>query len=424
MKKFLVLALLLTFSTTVASAKSYLDQQLKDVKNSNYYNSVDIHKRNYSTKTYFPKRLEGIKDPGLININAKYDKVSDEDYKNKLAKDEAEYKKIIPANMMKQSKINNVDYYNVYRVCERLIRANNLDYVNWRIAIRKTQDVNAASSNANFIYINTALYDSIYQNPDALAFVLAHEMSHLILGHSQRSMELSSQLAQLEQNIANSTTQNAKALSTAIYNTRGIAAMKEVRMMEYMADSEALILLTKAGYSPEKSLETLNFLAALPEVESLLDSHPMTQDRINSAIENIKVLNPDWVEEGKANIYNSEILPAKKSSDRVSFTIERSAVEKNFYHPESVEQRVTRLAYVSYISGDNKNALKYFKKLADIKETYIPYLYISYACENLYNQSHEKKYMKWAQKAVKKANNLNSNSKDVQSQLKDLNVTL
>lgn len=415
--------MLLSIATS-ANAKSYLDQQLKDVKNSNYYNSVDIHKRNYSTKTYFPKRVEGIKDPGLININAKYDKVSDEDYKKKLAKDEAEYKKIIPENMMKKSKINDVDYYNVYRVCERLIRANNLDYVNWRIAIRKTQDINAASGNANFIYINTALYDSIYQNPDALAFVMAHEMAHLILGHSQRSMELSNQLAQLEQNISSATTKDAKALSTAIYNTRGIAVMKEIRMMEYMADSEALILLTKAGYSPEKSLETLNFLAALPEIESLLDSHPMTQDRINSAIENIQVLNPDWIEEGKANIYNSSILPAKKSSDRVSFTIERSPVEKNFYHPETIQERVTRLAYVSYISGNNEKAIKYFKKLADIKASYVPYLYISYASENLYKKTNQPKYLKWASKAAKKAASLKSNDENVQAQLKDLNVSL
>ena len=423
MKNLLVLVMLFAVSSAV-DAKSYLDQQLKDVKNNDYYNSVDIHKNNYSKKTYFPKRIEGIKDPGLININAKYEKVNDEDYQKKIAEDEKLYKKLLPENMMKISKSNEVDYYNVYRVCERLIRANNLDYVNWRIAIRKTEEINAASSNVNYIYINTALYDSIYQNPDALAFVMAHEMAHLILGHQQRTMEFSQQLAQLQQNIASSTTQNAKALSTAIYNTRGMIIMKEVRMMEYMADSEALILLTKAGYSPEKSLETLNFINAIPSVSTLVDTHPVTQERINSAIENIKVLNPDWVEEGKANIYNSDVLYAKKSSDRVSFTIERSPVEKNFYHPESVPERISRIAYVSYISGDNEKSMKYFKKLADIKESYIPYLYISYAAENLYNKTHEKKYMKWAVKAVKKAAELKPGEENVKAQLKDLDVAL
>lgn len=73
-----------------------------------------------------------------------------------------------------------------------------MDYVNWRVAIRKSEDINAATYSGNYIIINTALYDSVYTNDDALAFVIAHEMSHQILGHTQRQAELYRKLERLD----------------------------------------------------------------------------------------------------------------------------------------------------------------------------------------------------------------------------------
>ena len=304
-----------------------------------------------------------------------------------------------------QSKIkatNDVDYYNVYRISERLVRANNLDYVNWRIAIRKTVDkVNAESSNGNFVCIYTPLYDSLESNDDALAFVLAHEMAHLILGHGQR--QLNSAMSYFSDNIIS-------------YSK----AMKDSRTMEYMADAEAFILLYKAGYSPQKALDALYILDAIPNVNSAFSSHPVTKKRIQSALENIAVLNPNWIDEGRKNIYNSAVLPAKKSSDRVSFIINKSTYSKDFYQPENYEQRLTRIAYLSYLNGDMENADRLFEKLAKYTGKYEHYLYLSYAEQYLFNFTKKKQYLKKSLDAVKKALEIKPNNKFVTEQLKEI----
>ena len=238
-------------------------------------------------------------------------------------------------------------------------------------------------------------------NDDALAFVLAHEMSHLILGHGQRQL-----------NDATS------YFSDSVFSYS--KAMKNSRTMEYMADAEALILLYKAGYSPQKALDALYILDAIPNVNSAFSSHPVTKKRIQSAMENIAVLNPNWVDEGRKNIYNSEVLPAKKSSDRVSFIINKSAYPKDFYQPENYEQRLTRIAYMSYLNGDMESADRLFGKLAKLTGKYEHYLYLSYTEQYLYNFTRKKQYLKKSVDAAKKASEIKSDNKYVAQQLKDI----
>lgn len=422
MKKIIVAILLLYVLVPVVMAKeTYLESQLKDVNNNTYYNSVKKYKRSYDTSNlYAVKKIENLKDPQLIKFT-QYTPISDADYDAKLKKDEEIYKKIAP----KIKTYNEVNYFNVYKISERLIRANNLDYVNWRVAVRKTAtNVNAASMNGNFICINTALYDTLESSEDALAFVLAHEMAHQILGHSQRTAELT-------QNVTNAKTRVKYATSSSERQALRIAAdkvernaMSQSRMMEYMADSEAFILLTKAGYSPEKAMEALYVIDALPNINSVYNSHPVTQNRINSAIENIAVLDPNWVYAGRENIYNSEVLPGKKSSDRVSFVINKSKKEKAFYQPETQEQRVRRVAYRSYLNGNMENSAKYFEMLTKIKSDYISYLYLSYSNQYLYNQTNRRKFKRRAAKAAKRAYELNSQDKNVKMQIDELQVKL
>lgn len=422
MKKISVILVLTLTVLPACAGTSYLDEQLKDVRNNVNYQSVPIHEKSYADEKYFPVIDSGMIDPGLININADYTKVNEADYEKKLVKDEKEYAKFVPANRKKASAPESVDYYKMYRIAERLIRANNLDYVNWRIAIRKTEeDVNAASTSGNFIYINTALYDSLYPNEDALAFVLAHEMAHLILGHQQRMAEQAAQISNLSPYLTQNARRQAPVASFAsqvrVNNIYG-----KLQMMEYMADAEAFILMTKAGYSPDSGLETLNFLAALPEIDTIFRTHPLSADRIESAVRNIEVLNPDWIEEGKANIYNSEVLSFKQSSDRVSFSIIKSGEKKNFYHTENPQQRLTRMAYILYMSNKPKTAAKYFHELTEVRSDYVPYLYESYANEAYYKKTNEQKYHKRAIKAAQKAAELKPADKNVEAQLEALGL--
>lgn len=426
MKKILVTLLVLSIPSCVF-ASSYIDRQLKETRKTPKYNSVKIYKQNYlNDEDVQIKRIENLKDPKLIKLSD-YTPIDDKDFKTKLSKDEAVYKKqIMPVLNKNMNSINiepaAVDFYKVYRISERLIRANNLDYVNWRVAIRKSEDINAATFSGNYIIINTALYDSVYTNDDALAFVIAHEMAHQILGHSQRQAELERKLERFY-NVDKQNKKNSD-VSKLISNTFSIVPQKiicnELQSQELMADSEALILLSKAGYSTSQAMETLNFLAALPNIKRFLSTHPVAKVRIANAKDSIAVLNPDWVYEGRENIYDSEVLPCKKSSDRVSIIISKSDKDKNFYQPEDVERRLTRIAYMNYLNGDMENAIKYFEQLAELTGDYVPFLYLSYANEYMYEKTNNQKYLKNAIDSIEQASVKNSADADVKVQLDNL----
>ena len=429
MKKLVAISILLLM-TTCASSASYLDDQLKEVDKNVEYSTPDQHARMYNLKKeYTVEVANGVKNPSLIKF-ADYKPIEDKLYNQKLAKDEESYQKLVIPSLKKKTKTVNiepesVDFYNVYRIAERLIRANNLDYMNWRIAIRKTPVSNAAAFDGNYIVINTGLYDSVYESEEGLAFVIAHEMAHHILGHPQRTAELSYSLDYFDSLIvtANKSKSNTSELNKLVAESRKLGIYKEFRKMEYMADAEALILITKAGYSPYKGVETLNFLNTFSNLSTIASTHPSTADRIESYNENLLVLDPNWKFVGRENIYNSDVLNCKKSSDRVSIVISKSKNSKNFYKVENKEQRLTRIAHIKYLRGEMKDAIKYFHKLVELQEdNYIPYLYLSLANEYLYNQTGKKKFLKHAKKSIIKAAKLNPADDNVIEQIKNLGI--
>ena len=406
-----------------AASASYLDKQLNETKNNAKYNNVQKYKRSYDDVEIMSKKVANLKDPGLIKLS-EYKEIKDSDYKKKLSQDEAMYNsKVVPALKKDMKSLNvepaAVDFYNVYRISERVIRANNLDYTNWRISIRKSEDINAASFDGNCVWIYTGLYDSLYTDDDALAFVIAHEMAHQIMGHNQRLAQLKKKLKRLDMIDASNARQSDSQRLTGGYVTalNRKAIYHEFKKMEFSADSEALILLTKAGYSPEKALDALNLLDATPNVRYFLMSHPLANERIENAKENIALLDSNWEKVGIQNIYESDVLNCKKSSDRVSIVISKSEKAKDFYQPETFEQRVTRFAYESYLHGNMEDAIKFFSKMP---EGYVPYLYISYANEYLYKQTGLDKYLKQAIKSVEKAKELRPADTNVQTQYKEL----
>lgn len=429
MKKLIIFTLLFLIPSYSYST-SYIDKQLKEAKKNVKYNTTKIQLQNQDYADRFSKNanLTEIKNPKLIKLT-EITEISDKDYQKKLADDNKVYEKeIIPTLKKKDSSLieepQAVDFYKIYRIAERIIRANNLEYVNWRFAIRKTEDINAFAADTNLIVINTGLYDTFYTNEDALALVIGHEIAHNLLGHQQRTQEMYRNYMSLKQGAQTKVYTNNPVLASAkLATTTGAFAYKtklykEYRMMEYMADAEGLNLIIKAGFNPQEALYNLKFFDSMSELNQLLfKTHPMSEDRIKSAQENIYYANPKWVEEGKYNIYNSKVLLCKKSSDRVSIVISKDDSVKRFYSPETLEQKLTRLAYVSYTKGDMKNAAKYFEKLTEISNDYVPYLYLSYAYEYLYKETKDKAYANKSENAVKKAYNLNSSDKYVQEQM-------
>lgn len=426
MKKILIILLATAFQCSVY-ASSYIDRQLNESKKNTKYNTAKIQTRIFNEDNQ--KNVKNLKDPKLIKLSD-FTPVDEKEYNIKLSEDEKIYKSTIKQALSKNTNSVNVeplsvDFYKVYRIAERLIRANNLDYTNWRIAISKSaDDYNASASTINYICINTALYDTLYNDEDALAQVIAHEMSHLLLGHAERSYKLNKRL-------------NRKFKKSGDGSNDGIVSIvklvsdkvdyEKLKTMEYMADAQSFNLLIKAGYSPFKAINSFNYLEALggTNFRYFYSSHPMTKNRIKNAEETIYTANPQWEEEGKYNIYNSDVLQCKKSSDRVSIIISKSDNNnKKFFEPETPEQYLTRIAYVFYLKGNMEKAIEYFSKLGDLTNNYVPYLYKSYANEYLYKQTKDEKYLKRAKNDIRQAEELNSNDENVKQQIKDLIIYL
>ena len=431
MKKLLVFLFLLLLPMN-SYASSYVDRQLKEAKKNAKYNTVDkrLNRGDYTQSFSQKIDISRIKDPELIKLSD-IDVVSEKNYEKKIAADNKIYEKDIKSALKVDKGIvvniepRIVDFYKIYRIAERIIRANNLEYTNWRFAIRKTvEDYNAYSTDTNLVVIQTALYDSIYTSDDALAFVIAHEMAHNLLGHHQRQLELDRNKIGLYRGAKTRMNNNdtaqaiAKLAVTSAAAAYSVKYYKEMRMMEYMADSEGLSLIIKAGYDPNKALYAIDCMKTLQDLDTLVTrTHPMANDRMKSAQENIYYANPMWVEEGKYNIYKSNVLPCKKSSDHVSIVISRDNSISDHYQIENIEQKLTRLAYVSYKKGDMKNAIKYFEKLTQISQDFVPYLYLSYANEYMYELTNDKSYLNKSKEAIKKASLYNNSNRFVKEQV-------
>jgi predicted Zn-dependent protease len=422
MKKFFVLLLLsgLVFSPAVLAKQSVADIQIKEAKKNVQYTPIPKHERDYAeTGEYSFKPSSFVYDPKLISLSS-YTPVSDADFNKKQEKDEqffvSKMKPYFNKRKTAKEENNGVDYYNAYRVTERLIRANNLDFVNWRIAIRKTKDVNASSYAGYYITINTGLYDALYTNEDALAFVFAHEMTHQLMGHNQRLKDLSITANRLQSSInsaSRASAKNGESLVAIVAVKRLKNIYRENRMMELVADAGALELLLRAGYSPYRAQEALNYLDSLSsEKRYFTATHPVGEDRIINYKDSLIFADPNWVNVGRENLYKYEPLQSKKSSDRVSFIINKSDKTKDFYHVETPQEKMQRIAYVSYLQDYMGTAVKYFRMLSENEDSYIPYVYLSYTLERLAQKTGKDK-QKGAIRNIQKAYEMAPNDSEV-----------
>ncbi len=405
MKKIIFVMLAACLSQTIAGAWpwDYTSLNLREAKEAQKYGTTN----RYFATTGANSAVTSIKvkDPNLIPFGV-YEKVDDAKFNAKIKKDEVQYNKI--KDNLRKNKVDDYntqaypkDFYKVYRIAERIIRANNLDYINWRIAIKKTSDgeFNAMSSDMNYIVLYTGLYDTLADNEDAMALVIGHEMAHQLLGHGQRTAKIIRSLNRQYDFSTDTYANFDAAMRNAIANTK-------LQRMEYSADVEGAILAVRAGYNLNSAKETLSFINTLPYVGIVTSSHPNPEKRLQNFDENRKFFVEDkWKLEGRYNIYKSNVLQCNKSSDRTSIIISRGASrdQDSYYRPETVDEILLRYAYKSYKNGDFEDAEKYFNKLLkkDSKNP-ILYLYLSYTCEYLYKQTGNDKYLEEAKEAAKK----------------------
>ena len=393
MKKLIFVIVFCVVFMSVVDARDYVKLQAKEIKHAQKYGTTNKIVKNYAPSVN-SNISNTIKDPKLIKIG-NYQDITDTKYKEKIAKDNTDYEKIKKSfSASKTDNFNvqayNDDFYKIYRIAEKIIRANNLDFVDWRITVKSNQDFNAFSSNMNNITILTGLYDTFASNEDALALIIGHEMGHALLGHQARTSRMAKKIERAYRMRAGI----AYIVSTKKY-------LIESKNMEYAADVEGAKLVARAGFNLDNAQETINFMNTLDDGSMERHrTHPNAEHRLENYAQNRTYFpEEEWMKEGKYNIYNSSVLKCQKSSDRHSIVIKRGASKNpaEYYRPETVETLYRRYGYMSYKSGKFKDAVKYFKKVLDENRgDYAVYLYISYAYEYLGDKEAAKQFAEYA----------------------------
>ncbi len=428
MKKILIFALVCTFFVNCSEAKDYAKMQIKEMKHAQKYATTQkvLNKSTNTNIAIKPASTLNLKDPGIMRFG-NYDKISSAKYNEKLKQDEVKYEEYAMQLGKKHSKYYTTqadaeDFYKIYRVAERIIRANKLDYINWRICLKKdVKEVNASSDGANLITITTAMFDTFSNNDNALALVIGHEMGHTILGHWQRSAQLLTRMNRFD---SRSGSNIADAVNMLIYIGMQRKYLIDSKNMEYAADVEGAKLALHAGYDLNSSADVLSFLSNYDIESDVRKTHPNSGKRLANFNENIKYFPAGWKDLGEYNIYNSEVLPVQLSSDRKSIVISSSSNKRNnnqYYNPEKMDELYARFGYMCYKNGEFAKSIEYFEELFKINQTNAPaYLYASYASEYLYQNTDDKKYLKLAKEYAQKAYDLDSGNKYIKEQYDNL----
>lgn len=376
----------------------------------------------------------------------KLDKVSSMNlqlFNNKLSKDNLEYQKY-KTQLSEQQ-------YQIYVILDKLLRASNLQYQNWRTGVNiDSKIVNASLGMDNLLPINGFVLENLYNNDDVLAFVIAHELAHLLLGHNQIALENNSRIQEIEKQIqiitqsssnlqqdeeTNSNDKNRYSemrddVTNLAYQT-SVTSMnilmdriyKQERKLELAADVEALTLMTRAGFDPNKAKGALVFLSNSPNVYTKRTTHPDIKTRQLNISEDLALLDVENIKnQGRKNLYNSNPISIKKSNDKAIIILEKSKNYSQYnYVADSKEIKFLKKGYSCYLKNDFDTAKRYFLNAYSLNnKNYIAPLYLSYIEEYNFKISKYQKALKKAKYWSKKAYSINPNDKYVIQQKEDI----
>ena len=274
------------------------------------------------------------------------------------------------------------DWYLIYRIVDRIARANGLDNLPWRIVVMPEYNVNAFATGANLIAVYGSMLDMLEGHSSAIACVIGHEMGHHLERHTVLGEEEKAQLiaqiqaeaeAEVAQEIAdaqanantNSTVGTVIRIGGGIFGDIGsilggvagnilenesrqrvtkaqerleeIVAFKteeleqswaeDSRQQELAADKSGYIYSVRAGFKPEGCLEVMEVLDKLPggETEYEKNNHPMPSQRQEEIQGLMTQYSPQTLlEEGKAKLSgNQEPLNYSFSEEQQSLRINR-----------------------------------------------------------------------------------------------------
>ena len=209
------------------------------------------------------------------------------------AKDE-QYGQAVLAELVERYPLSKDDQAieRVREITDRLTAAANAGGEPWHVYVLEGDDLkNAAATRGNYIFVWTGMLTSI-RNDAELATVIAHEIGHVLAGHTAPDphAEVSRMIAGVAGAVTGHTVSSrgggplaniASSLVEAAIEAVLINPTSQSRELE--ADHIGLFLMADAGFDPSSGIEFWRRAQFDPELRGapleFLSSHPSTEDR-------------------------------------------------------------------------------------------------------------------------------------------------
>ena len=235
--------------------------------------------------------------------------------------------------------------YLLYRIVERIARANKIDDHPWRVKSLPDYDINAFATDVNLIAVHSGLLDQLAGDTSALACVIGHEMAHNTKRHIALSnAQITAMTEQFEQEAEHETGEEivkvrgrvqTQSILGAVFgvNTSGFSrrsiedgqktvqnivnkkkealqnsVLEQNRKHELEADEFGYYYATKAGFEAQGCIRAMEVLARTPNAE-FDTTHPSIPKRIKALQDLINQHPPETLAvEGKAKISSTKPL--------------------------------------------------------------------------------------------------------------------
>ncbi len=272
------------------------------------------------------------------------------------------------------------DYYAIYRMVERISRANGLDEQPWRVRVTSEDVLNAYASDLNMLTFEGGLLEQLSGDTSAVACVVGHELAHHTQNHMAKRVEVGTRLAALQEEalqearaevesanrqgnilgavigsvtgvLGRSTRSSGGSIATGVggqvlqglnqdQTNRAIARAEEIyseriaaldseyselqRSNESEADTVGYQYIVRAGFDPTGCVRAMGALNRTETSRLPGLTHPKPEDRVNalSAL-NTPTVNQPLVSTGEANLSRSpNPLEYDLSRDGTSIRVE------------------------------------------------------------------------------------------------------
>jgi predicted Zn-dependent protease len=145
---------------------------------------------------------------------------------------------------------------------------------------------NAFALPGGFIFVTNSLFELCQWNQDEVAFILAHEMGHVVRGHAMNRIMSDFAISAASRAIP------VRGALTGWIKKVGVQYLESAysQEMESQADKLAVLLIDAAGYNPEASVKLLRRLEKMksPEQRSKIGSYFSTHPPYDQRIRNIE----------------------------------------------------------------------------------------------------------------------------------------